>query len=996
LFEGDFVAKNQPMVVLSRLILATALSPSLLWAQETSEMSRPYFFSGPCTSQGMWTQQALNMTQRIREVTQQLRDDPNCKAAASGLQSMLGKVSESLGELESAAPGGTSSSLTSLPQEISALRTFMSEKSGPKQGILRTMMKKAVEYSTLTAQSLSSNAASMKSDSSTMTPPDPLMNVGQRFQAATFQGLKAFNSVVDSVALNSQCLTGPQQGQFLAAAASALANFARSGQDQIANELALGISKVSNLSRELRFSKVFKNLNKTEFMNSMSCLMEITSESYCSARDGYKLYEEMNNKIRTEQTDKIRRMREGLDPSKPMAGYYILTQQLPMISNWLQKIQIGVEPKLGTDAEFKNRVLNRVNLFYTSVNDVLGRFNEKSGYIQGDLKDPVAKKNNIIELVTILTNSLDGNMDAVSNTSEFYRQSVRSIDIPFRLIGLDKAPAIFFKENSTIEYFKWLQSDENWAKIPNSTNPDLLVETIGRNLRKIIEDTNQTVIIYYNRFFIFDKSALYLDAMLGTNYNVKDSLLSIDKYLAHLQQKIEDFHGDAGVAGVVIETRAKIGRILGKFRMVEALGEKMKLFPKTLSLSLVDEITSTHMSFINEVYTQFDVILGKSSWLANRMAKFVYYDYSLTLRNGVDLSPYFTDLYYATGFAAYDKMTQISAGGPTQVESDLHLALDTNQKNIKSLELLFRDNLVGMIREQRLISKRTQEAKDKCSSLKPKNFSSLSRSERAVVTAKLAGCVQKLRITPADVYNDMTKQSFYEGYDGPPGTTDVGVFKFLKGVGRSAWDLMLGPCITEGQCLGIRTDKYDLPGSTEALFNMNNESLPFDNEMRSSKYILARLCIQAMAFNDLKPFWHLCKETILESDFKAENTVKGHGDELDPDYYRILFAEKSYDHIEDPGLNQSQRVCAFRDFFRRNQVLYLTMGMQSAEANKKASTSGYTIEESPVDTAKKNSHVQPAQRSESENPKEDLPKKQAPAGRQISKDPKELAKGSKP
>ena len=126
-------------------------------------------------------------------------------------------------------------------------------------------------------------------------------------------------------------------------------------------------------------------------MNSMSCLMEITSESYCSARDGSMLYQEMNKQMRQDALEKLKSARAGQDPSSPLAGYYILTQQLPMITNWLQKVQIGVDPKLLTDAGQQTKTLDKVNMFFTSVKRLQGLYNENVTFIRS-LKDPTAKK----------------------------------------------------------------------------------------------------------------------------------------------------------------------------------------------------------------------------------------------------------------------------------------------------------------------------------------------------------------------------------------------------------------------------------------------------------------------------------------------------------------------------------------------------------------------------------------------------------------------------
>lgn len=926
-----------------QLGLAVLLLTGATQAQD-SESSRPYFFSGPCSSQGMWTQQALNLTNRIREVAIQLKNDPNCQATSQAVQKMLAETQDSIraADLNSNDdPRQTGALLSTLPQEISALRTFMASGTGSKQGVLKTMMNKAIEYSSITAQ-----VQVDKGGSAAPTGSNPgaalLASLGQRVQRSTATGLKTFNGVIDTLGKNMECLTGNQQGQFLAAAASTLASFASSGQDQIGGQLATAVSKVSAMGRELKFSKAFKELNKIEYMNSMSCLMEVTSEAYCSARDGNAIFQEMTKQINKDALAKLKDNGASKNPASPLAGYYILTQQLPLVTNWLQKVQIGVDPKLLTDASFKNQTLEKVNSFYTSVNRLLGLYNERVSFIRRQT-DPVAKQNRLIDLVTALNISLTGAND--NSSSEFFTAKIRPLDIPFRLLGIPTPQDIY--KTTTFNFDIWIQDANNFATIPNSGNPDALADSIGQNLDRIIQDARENSIIYYNQFYIVDKNSIYLDALLGTNYNIKDCLISIDQYLGRLQEKIHRNSSDESYIPSIIETRAKIGRVLQKFSDVRNLTKEIQALPnRALTRSTMEHLTQVHSEFVKEVYDQFEVLLAKSGWLSNRLSKFVYYDYAMMLRGNNDLSPYLNELYYATGFAAYDKMIAMSNGGPANVESDLKAALEANKKNITVLEGLFKDNLVGMIAEQRLIAKQTQGALAECGGMISANFNSLTPTQQIEVKGKVAQCVKKYEITPSKVYWDNHARSFAEGYDAMPGETKNPIVRIPKGIWTSFKGLFLDNLL--GPAMGGSQGKYELPGSTKALLNLNKEKISFDDEGGSSKYLTARMCVQALAFNDLSSFWHLCKDTVLESQFTlplSETQFK----DMDKNYFKVNFVEKAYQDIQNPALNLSNRICAYRDFFRRNQVLYLTMGMQKPVSAKedKEYVPEYTIVDDP-------------------------------------------------
>ena len=102
------------------------------YAQES--MSSAYSFGGACASQGVWTQAALSATQNLRKVTLQLKDDPNCKALGASVQSSINNLESSL-KSASDTPARVSR-LAQLPQEITALRGFITSAPDMKQQVL--------------------------------------------------------------------------------------------------------------------------------------------------------------------------------------------------------------------------------------------------------------------------------------------------------------------------------------------------------------------------------------------------------------------------------------------------------------------------------------------------------------------------------------------------------------------------------------------------------------------------------------------------------------------------------------------------------------------------------------------------------------------------------------------------------------------------------------------------------------------------------------------
>lgn len=93
------------------------------------------------------------------------------------------------------------------------------------------------------------------------------------------------------------------------------------------------------------------------------------------------------------------------------------------------------------------------------------------------------------------------------------------------------------------------------------------------------------------------------------------------------------------------------------------------------------------------------------------------------------------------------------------------------------------------------------------------------------------------------------------------------------------------------------------------------------SEFNEAYYLQAQMCVQALAFNDQKSINDVCKNTTLKSPFK---NVKG---------YDISYSSKLTQHLNDTtvapaartAMNHSSRICAFRDFNRKNMVLFMSL-----------------------------------------------------------------------
>lgn len=897
IFTSSSISKAAGQATAVFLLFGAIAAPAL--AQSADEeagagVSRPYYFSGPCTSQGSWTQQALNQTQRLREITMQLKDDPNCKALSSSMQATLTKMDE---QLKAAADTQQASTrLSQLPQEIASLRTFVTENSKYKSAVLNLMMNRAMEQSTLSAQVQSKSGASAQS-----TAAD-LLNLGTRLQKSTKNGLEMFNNVVGQLPQVEQCLATPNQmGPLLSGSIKLLASFASSGQDESGNQLAMAVAKVSDMLREQKYALALKKLNEQDFLASVSCLMEVTSESYCSARDGMMMFKKQMDDLKVTATSADAmtvesRSANSSDVNNPLLGYYILTQQVPAITNWLHKVQIGVDPKMPTDANYQIRILDDINNFFKNVKALQGAYNNRLNIIKS-LTDVKAQQNYVVEMVVNIT-ALMTDDSSMGGTQNFFTiGGDTAMGIPFKLIGIPIPQRVSGVGTTgyTQSYSDWLQA--NYKSLSEFQNPIALAEKIGANMNLIIDSSRVSAIEFYNRLFIVDKAGIVNDSLLGVNYNVKESLISIDRYLENLQVRVSKYSYDQSIIASLMETRSKIARILVRYKDLEVLSKKFtaQLTPPTNEQRA--HFVEVNSSLIKEVYDQFEVLLARSGWLANRMVKFVYYDYTILLRSKVDLSPYYEELFYATGQAAMDRMIQMGGGNPANVQSDLMMALRINKGNLEALEQVLKGNIVQMISQLKMVSEN-------------KTTSTLG------------------------IYWDSHKRSFMDGYDymsdeNPNERPSNPVYQIAKGLWNSFSSLVIDPVVDPGNA-----EKYPVPNVFSGMYGQVSKLSP-DDEFGSAKNLYSQMCIQALAFNDLKSFWYLCKDANIKSPFMAPEGDAQLKKDFN-DYLSLQFSKKAYENVENPAINHSKRICGFRDYNRRNLVLYLTLNMKKDKASNEA------------------------------------------------------------
>lgn len=830
------------------LILTLLLGTPVVFASEApSGITSAYSFGGACASQGMWTQEALSATQNLRKITLQLKDDPNCQALGKSTLSALDEIQSQI-KVAADSPK-RSTRLSQIPTEIEALRIFGTTNTEMRSQVMQMMMNRSIEGATLSAQ-----VGADASSSANQSTAAGIADFGERIQRSTNTSIGMLNKVIDSIPALDQCLVGDSQaamGNFLAATVQVATAFAGSGQDSTGSKMATLVSKLTTVTRDRKFTKSLRKLNQQEFLASMSCLMEVTSESYCQARDAMSLFKDGMNDLEWRQTHIDR-----IESKNPFVGYYVLNTHVPNITKWMQKIQIGVDPKLPTDADFQNTIQQEVVDFYKGLKTLLGNYNATLITIQ-QLPTLEAKQNAVVKLIKTISDAM---IQTPPGKTNFFTMNKTPLKIPFFLIGMDEVPdqvagkAVGLMPISSDQWFQ-----AHYTDLKQFQDPVALAEVIGRNMQELAVQANISVISYFSNWFIVDKQALVGEALTNVNYTVKDSLKAINQYLDIVRSRISR-HGDASIISTIMDTQNRISNIMIAFDKVESIGKKFdgKKRNQKLTTAEISEAAVAAEELIKTVFHEFMVMQARSGFLANRMVNFVYQDYIQLLKAGEKFTDQQKEIFIQAGMAALDRMLQMYNGNPSLIQSDLNMALRINKGNLEALEDLLKDNIIATIASLKLVSEGKSNNKG---------------------------------MTFADSFQRLIKDAAKE---------------------KTATMIPPGHVVTLARYWWKHSDRYPLFGS--------GTSSP-ESEFNEAYYLQSQLCVQALAFNDQKAIRDLCKDTTLKSPFKG---VKG---------YDISYNQKLTESLNSQELapasrkamNHSQRICAFRDFNRKNMVLFMSL-----------------------------------------------------------------------
>ncbi|MEQ1875400.1 MAG: hypothetical protein ABL958_02060 [Bdellovibrionia bacterium] len=836
---------------------------------------------GSCSMMGAWTIKALNASSELQDVLRRLQNDKAC-AGIQGSIVNLQKMKNILGTRDQNA--GPAARFEALPSEMSAIRDVIGSNPQASPELMPALASRANEAGELTAAA--GQRQEMILDVATL--------LKDRAVKVTAAGLGMMESVFNELPKYDQCLAAhPADGLLIVGAALNMAAAFSANSEGVTSSLARANGSLITMLRNRKFTKILRGLEYTQLRTQLSCMIETLSQNYCSAYDARSMLQ-IN-------MDALNAKDNQLDLNSPFAGYYILTRPVPKITNWIQDILMGITPKLSTDATFKNEVWSTVTDTIQTVNQMWGMYYHNKNYmnkIKGEGEETlIAKRVHVFSLIRDLSEYLSKSV----GKHNFFTKSVTVKLLPWYMIGRNELPkSVQGSESGGTFVQDGLTAMEGDGKTftPEFADPEKLHGVIKQRLELLGERAIEMAQAYFRQYIVVDVGNLVSQTIADPNYTVQESLTAVKKYLDALEAQVRSAvakgqsGADSSVLPHIVETRGRIEELLESFENAKQLEKTLPdiklpslkdIIKEPTAAGAIDpgaiedykeKVAAVYTRVIDLIFTNFNVLKQRDSFLINRMTSLVKLDYALKIRNGVDLNKYAKELYSVSDNKILETIIALHGNSGTTAKLDLDTALDQNLRNLNAFETAFSD-----VFERILIVKGMQARNEQPTPLKIN--------------------LELLRRLEAEAKKD-TKKFF--------GSTPIVsvTMNFLLG----------------GQVQGFNTWRRYL-GKPD-LYHMEPISLrapPVSKDENGSiEQLRAQLCAQTLAFQNWPRFHDYCKGSVLRGTFTP---IKDEGRGVEFDLKYDDYTAKTISGERYRGDVMSARICAVRDYSRKHYVFWL-------------------------------------------------------------------------
>jgi hypothetical protein len=551
--------------ILSALIAIALPSLGRSDAGET-EKSFSYSFGGSCPSQGLWTQSVATHSGRIRDVIKGLKENPACKGFRESTLQYLSTIEASLAAAEKSSASDSAVNHDRRQLEFSAEVMNLQPRS---KGLSNLVVTRASEY---LAKQAGFEIANKTLHSARAA--------GKQMQRETDGIIDLFQNLNSYYIANLNCLGQDLNtaGQIFSSSVYMLSAVASSGHNSRSAKFSRLISDIAKFAQDLKFSGTLNRINELEYFNSVRCLIETTQENYCGVLDGMEMLR-ASSAIMTKQSkvnlNELPKVDINVTPSNssellsrtgnPLAGIYIMTHHLPVVTSYIQRLLLGVRPNIPEEATFQNKTLNSINALQMQTKNIQAKLALDMRNILS-ITDEKVQGNKISDLIVDLSVIIINDRNVGEN---FFLYDGQEKTIPFFLLGLneDQYPDAVFNPKAGGYVMSWTDYFRTFSPVRGGVfgvlkNPKELLPEVEKRMNLLIEKATARANQYYGTWFLADASNLLDEALVQGNfrYSVRDSLKSLHDYIVILERRLKSL-GQRPLPSMP-ETRQRLARVI--------------------------------------------------------------------------------------------------------------------------------------------------------------------------------------------------------------------------------------------------------------------------------------------------------------------------------------------------------------------------------------------------------------------------------------------------
>jgi len=910
-----------------------------------------YDFGGRCTSQGSWTRRALDLNASLTRKLKSLESNEHCQGISKILDLASGEnankfsvnINNHLQDQRARSAENVSGALDALSSEITSGQSI-------SNNLYTALVGKTIE-STL----INSNNGGQFVENSRNT-----VNMG----------INLVESIISEIPKFRRCLfNAPDKTlSIMTSVSGLLASFLSSG-DAPVGRTGTVMSGFVKLLQEDFIAKQISVIDRTSLLSSISCVIESTTANFCKAKDAYEVLDYVQN------IEEVRNQSLNEERSSPLEGYFLLNREVPLISKWLQKVQLGVQPRLFTDGEYKSQIFDNINDLLQDIARLQGSFSDlKDQFENLNLKNSedalLAKKAFALNIIEEISGRMHGGYGGGNKRGDanFFTRVKPSKLIPFFLIGMadipDEVSGANKEDYKQISWQDWMQNGGRKFR-PMFDNPKELIELVERRMGELIQLAQDAGGRYFQQRLIVDIPNLVDQSLEDTQITVFEALKRIYSYLGKMSVRMEENLTKSELAKTQIEnwsyltylspavedlpiyyniqdTRKKIEKILKLYKQAsQEIGKKIisKEESKQMSSRITEQLKALSKKYDAKYYGVNQDNTARSKKIERQLKKV---DPALATR---------VSKYVRTQTSKFEDINEVKMAPAQELNEIVNnlLANDNIRKTYKDIiDAVYDEFNILYQRDTFMITRMSTFVKyDMAYYIK--NKVEMSQYQKDLMTIAGTNLLseylgESLEVNPnrvkLDLDNAIRIQSqqinALEKVFGDTLISNLAELKRIENGQRTS-------------SLHMELDRYSRLFSDSKSFNFNKlfynllhhkrryQSAPWsfekteevDNQYGSVKNLRAKLCIQTLAFRGKIDYKKYCDDTVLASYFGDKNPLleRKLNTAYNSELYKIsrtLNQKLSQEDRISKEKAHYDNICALRDFDRKNYVYWLT------------------------------------------------------------------------